>query len=180
MAKLSYQSNRNSSRPDIILTLSDANGNDIPLNPKQVLFMQSKRRYICFGGAKRGGKTFAVRFKAVGAAAIKYPGIKILIMRHTYPELEENHVRPIKTMCAGAIEKGLIKYNDTKHIMDFWNGSVIKFGHYGSDAAEQEYQGQEYDWIFIDEATQFTERQFTYLSGCFGGATPFPKRMYLT
>jgi phage terminase large subunit len=176
----SYNNPSSNSKPDIQLWQTDDKGKIIELNPKQVQFMTARQHFICFGGAKRCGKTFAVRFKAVGAAAIQHPGIKILIMRHTYPELEENHIRPIKTMCAGAIEKKAVTYNDTKHIMDFWNGSMIKFGHYGSDAAENEYQGQEYDWIFMDEATQFTERQFTYLCGCLGGATPFPKRMYLT
>ena len=35
------------------------------------------------------------------------------------------------------------------------NGSAIKFGHLQSAAAITEYQGQEYDWIFMDEATHF-------------------------
>ena len=43
-----------------------------------------------------------------------------------------------------------------------------------------EYQGQEYDWIFMDEATQFTEYQFRTLGACLRGATKFPRRMYLT
>ena len=43
-----------------------------------------------------------------------------------------------------------------------------------------QYQGQEYDVIFLDEATQFTEYQFHTLTACIRGANPFPKRMYLT
>ena len=43
-----------------------------------------------------------------------------------------------------------------------------------------QYQGQEYDIIFLDEATQFTEYQFETLTACLRGANDFPKRMYLT
>ena len=43
-----------------------------------------------------------------------------------------------------------------------------------------QYQGQEYDVIFMDEATQFTEFQFTTLTACLRGANDFPKRFYLT
>lgn len=43
-----------------------------------------------------------------------------------------------------------------------------------------QYQGQEFDIIFIDEATQLTEFQFQTFKGCLRGANDFPKRMYLT
>lgn len=64
--------------------------------------------------------------------------------------------------------------------MTFSNGSEIKYGHYDGDAAENEYQGTQYDVIFIDEATQLSERAFQYLLGCIRGVNEFPKRMYLT
>ena len=37
-------------------------------NPKQMLFYQSRTLYTAYGGAKGGGKTHAVRIKAVGGA----------------------------------------------------------------------------------------------------------------
>ncbi|MBQ2697884.1 MAG: phage terminase large subunit, partial [Clostridia bacterium] len=40
--------------------------------------------------------------------------------------------------------------------------------------------GQEYDCIFLDEATQFTEMQFATLTACLRGVGDFPRRMYLT
>ncbi len=97
-------------------------------------------------------------------------------MRRTYPELEQNHIRPILKM----VPKTLYKYNGTNHIMTFMNGSIIKFGHWAGEMSELEYQGLEFDWIFIDEATQFTERAFNYLGGCLRGVSKVPKRMYLT
>lgn len=144
-------------------------------NQKQKLFYLSRTTYTAYGGAKGGGKTHAVRIKAVGGA-IANPGIKILIMRRTYPELEENHIRPIVKM----VPPALASYNATTHLMTFHNGSTIKFGHWSGDASEDEYNGLEYDWIFIDEATQFSERSFNFLGGCLRGVNQFPKRMYLT
>jgi phage terminase large subunit len=64
-------------------------------------------------------------------------------------------------------------------MFSFVNGSIIKFGHYG-DSDDAEYQGQEWDWIFMDEATQFTEHQFRVLGACVRGSTKLPRRMYLT
>ena len=68
-------------------------------------------------------------------------------------------------------------YNIQLHQIYFTNGSTIIFGHFNSyNSAFQEYQGQEYDWIFIDEATQFTEQEFRLLGGCLRGVNEFPKR----
>lgn len=144
-------------------------------NPKQRQFYNSRTLYTAYGGAKGGGKTHAVRTKAVGGA-FENPGIKILIMRCHYPELEENHIRPICKM----VPPEAASYNATKHLMTFENGSTIKFGHWSGDESENEYNGLEYDWIFIDEATQFSERAFNFLGGCLRGVNEFQKRIYLT
>lgn len=141
----------------------------------QAKFLASKTFFTCYGGAKGGGKTHIARIKAVGLC-INYPGIRVLMVRCHYPELEENLVRPILKW----VPQEMFSYNGTVHLMKFSNGSEIKFGHYDGDAAENEYQGVEYDVIFIDEATQLTERNFSYLQGCIRGTNGFPKRMYLT
>ncbi len=144
-------------------------------NPKQELFYQSRTLYTAYGGAKGGGKTHAVRTKAVGGA-VRWPGIRILIIRRTYPELQQNHIEPILRL----VPQEIAAYNTTLHTLYFVNGSILKFGHYQSATAEQEYQGQEYDWIFIDEATQFSEREFRFLGGCLRGTSDIPKRFYVT
>ncbi len=126
-------------------------------------------------GAKGGGKSHIVRIKAIGGALFN-PGINILMMRKTYNELEENLIRPILR----ELSPELYSYNGSSHLMTFQNGSSIKFGHWQGDESEHEYNGLQYDWIFIDEATQFTERSFNFLGGCLRGTSPYPKRMYLT
>lgn len=145
------------------------------LTKKQELFCGSKTLYTAYGGARGGGKTHAVRWKGVAGALI-YEGIRILIIRRTYPELQSNHIEPIQKL----VPQEIASYNGTLHTMYFYNGSVIKFGHYSGVASETEYQGQEYDWIFLDEATQFTEREFRFLGGLLRGVNKIPKRFYLT
>ena len=144
-------------------------------NPKQAEFYKSKTLYTGYGGARGGGKTHALRIKAIWGC-LEYAGIKVLIIRRTYPELLENHIDPIRKM----VPAQLGEYNNSIHLMRFINGSTIKFGHYNGDSSELEYQGQEYDWIFMDEATQFTEHQFRILGGCLRGVNKIPKHFYLT
>lgn len=150
------------------------------LNPKQSEFFESKALFTAYGGARGGGKTHALRVRAI-TGALEYPGIRILIIRRTYPELQQNHIEPILKTLQPLIAKGVVSYNGAERILRFSNnGSIIKFGHYSGQASELEYQGQEYDWIFLDEATQFTERDFRTLCTCLRGANKIPKRFYLT
>ena len=154
-------------------------------NPKQAKFLSSAHRYTAYGGARGGGKSWAVRVKGVGGA-LYYPGIKILMLRRTYPELENTIISPLIELLNTAALDGksagdrLFTYNATMRTLFFANGSMIKFGHLQSANAVTEYQGQEYDWIFIDEATHFTEWEFRVLAATLRGVNKIPKRMYLT
>lgn len=141
---------------------------------KQREFFLARERFVGYGGARGGGKSWAVRVKAT-LMALGYAGIKILILRRTFPELRENHILPLR-----ALLLGLARYKETEKRFYFVNGSSIIFGYCATEGDVLQYQGQEYDVIFIDEATQFTEFQFSTLTACLRGANDFPKRMYLT
>ena len=143
-------------------------------NPKQKIFLESRAKYTAFGGARGGGKSWVVRAKAI-LLALQYGGIRILFVRRTYPELYQNHISIIVPMC-----KGFATYHHQNKELTFANGSKIIFGYLQNKVDLLQYQGQEYDIIFIDEATQLTEEMFDVLSVCVRGANNFPKRMYLT
>lgn len=145
-----------------------------PPSPRQEEFLRAQSRFVAYGGARGGGKSWAVRQKAL-LLALEHPGIRLLLLRRSYPELRENHIRPLRALAGEAAV-----YKETEKAMDFCTGSRLKFGYCDSEGDVLQYQGQEYDVIFIDEATQFTEFQFTTLTACLRGANSLPKRMYLT
>ena len=141
---------------------------------KQLQFFKSKKRYVGYGGARGGGKSWALR-KKITLLCMRYNGIRILLLRRTFPELRENHINTLLTEL-----KGIAKYKDSEKVFTFHNGSSIKLGYCDSERDVLQYQGIEYDIICMDEATQFTEYQFQTLTACLRGANDFPKRMYLT
>ena len=59
--------------------------------PKQMEMVNAREKYVAYGGARGGGKSWCVRWMAIGFC-LKYAGIKVLIVRETYPELENNHI----------------------------------------------------------------------------------------
>ncbi len=154
-------------------------------SPKQIKFIESKTRYTAYGGARGGGKTWVARQKAV-ALALSHPGIRILFLRKTYKDLQESIIEPITSFINSATRNRkpaghlIAQYNATQKAMYFTNGSKITFGHLQHTSDIQSYQGQEYDIIFMEEATQFTEWEFRTLGATLRGVNDFPKRFYLT
>lgn len=143
-------------------------------NPKQAEFFESTARFTAYGGARGGGKSWAVRKKAA-LLCINYANIRVLLLRRSYGELRENHILPLQQDLAG-----IARYNETQKTFSFSNGARLRFGYCNSEGDLMRYQGQEYDVVFIDEATQFSERQFRMLAASVRGANALPKRVYLT
>lgn len=145
-----------------------------PPSEKQKLFLTADRKYVGFGGARGGGKSWAVRTKAK-LLAMRYRGIKILIVRRSYPELINNHINYLKTEL-----HGIAKYNKQEKVFNFPNGSIIKAGYLGSDDDLLQYQGSEWDIIFLDEAGQLSEFQMKTMMATLRGVNGYPKRAYFT
>lgn len=141
---------------------------------KQLKFFSAKEKYVAYGGARGGGKSWALRRKMI-LMCLRYHGLSVLIVRKSYAELRENHIRP---MCAELCD--VADYIDSRKTFEFKNGSHIKMGYCDSESDVDRYQGQEFDIIALDEATQLTEYQFQTFKGCLRGANSFPKRIYIT
>ena len=144
------------------------------ISDKQYAFLSSDKKHVGFGGARGGGKSWSVRTKAKILAAT-YPGIKLLIVRRTFPELVNNHINQLRDEL-----HGLARYNKTEKVFTFPNGSTIKFGYCNNDKDLDQYQGAEYDVIFLDEATQLQEMWIKKITACVRGVNDFPKRIYYT
>ena len=148
-------------------------------SPKQKLFLTDTHRYVAFGGARGGGKSWAVRIKAI-LLALKHSGIRICIIRRTYPELIENHIKPLKTMLKCGTKDSVAKYNDSRKELKFVNGSEILFRYCNAEKDLDNFQGTVYDVIFMDEATQLRQEWIEKIDVCVRSTELFPKRTYFT
>lgn len=145
-----------------------------PPSETQRRFLKSKVKYVGYGGARGGGKSWSVRTKAK-LLAMRYPGIRELIVRRSYPELIRNHINTLKGELIG-----IAKYNDKEKALKFSKGSVIEFMYCERDKDLDRLQGVEYDVVFFDEATQLSEYQMKVIMACVRGVNDFPKRVYFT
>lgn len=144
-------------------------------NEKQKLFLADTHRHVAYGGARGGGKSWAVRVKAL-LLCMRWKGIKILIVRKTYKELTNNHIVPLQQM----IPVSVARYNKTEKVFTFFNGSTIWFGYCNNDSDLDQYQGAEYDVIFFDEATQLQEQWIKKINLAVRQPNGLPKRTYYT
>jgi phage terminase large subunit len=153
--------------------------------PKQIKFFISTNRYIAYGGARGGGKSWAARTKALLMAMDEdKQGIQILFLRRTLKELRENHLYPMQKMLKDLLDNKTVVYKDQTKEFLFPGGSRIVFGYCEAENDVLQYQGQAYDVIFLEEATQFTEFQFTTLTESNRSSglmeNKFSPRMYFT
>lgn len=144
-------------------------------NPRQLDFFRARARHIAYGGARGGGKSWAIRRK-LSMLALYYPNLRLLLLRRTLPELKENHLLPLQQEL-----HGIATYRDSDKSFTFPNGSRLKLGYCDSESDIFQYQGQEYDVIAMEEATHFTEAQQQFLTTCNRSTRKdFTPRMYYT
>lgn len=146
-------------------------------NEKQKLLLKSKKRHTAFGGARGGGKSWVIRVKS-SLLCLKFAGIKVMIVRKSFPELLANHIKPLKALLKCGTDEAIAKYNDAKKEMVFPNGSEILFRYCDTEKDVDRYQGTEVDVLFLDEATQLSEEQMKKICACVRGVNDFPKRTY--
>ena len=128
--------------------------------PRQEEFHRSGAKYRLFGGAAGPGKSKALLWEAI-LQALRYPGVDTLLLRRTFPELEQSLISQFRR----DVPHGLYaNYNDTKHCATFHNGSTLRFGYCLSENDVYQYQGAEYLFIGVDELTLFTLKQWQFLT----------------
>lgn len=144
-------------------------------NPKQVEFFRAKAKHIAYGGARGGGKSWAMRRKFV-MLAMNYDGLRLLLLRRTMQELRENHILPLQ-----AELYGYARYKTDEKCFLFPNGSRLVLGYCDNENDKLQYQGQEYDVIGFEEATNFREEWMVFIATCLRTTrTDFSPRIYYT
>jgi Phage terminase large subunit len=128
--------------------------------PKQWQFHSSKAKYRLFGGAAGPGKSMALMMEAV-IQAQRHPGANTLVLRRTFPELEASILNYFRREIPRDLYHG---FNESKHLVEWKNGSTTRFGYCAAEHDVYQYQGAEYLFIGIDELTLFTLRQWQFLT----------------
>ena len=128
-------------------------------HPKQDIFHLALAPNVLYGGAAGGGKSHALRMDAY-IRCLSVPGFKALLLRRTYPELNNTH---IEHALLEAGQLGAV-YNKSEYKMRWPNGSVLEFGHCEDDSTVAKYLSTEYDGIYFDELVTFTEYQYKFIA----------------
>jgi len=140
----------------------------IRLQPKQQKFWRyvSSAEPGCptkigYGGARGGGKSKAGRDVMI-LLCLQNAGIDALILRRTWKEVYANHVVPMFREFPGL----RVWWNESKHALQFPNGSNLIFGYAQHKEDIYDFQGHEYAYILAEEATHFSEEELTFLETC--------------
>lgn len=150
----------------------------ITLQQKQREFLNQVRQtpVTFYGGAKGGGKSYALR-NILLILLGENKNAKALLIRKTYDELVANHIEMLFRENPVLFEM----YNKGEKTLYLPNGSLLRFRHLQHPSDVYNYQGQEYDFIGIDELTQHTKEIFTILRSSNRTTNPKIKpRMLLT
>ena len=111
---------------------------------------------VLFGGAAGPGKTDCLVIEAARHAGT--PGYKGLLLRRTYPRLQE-----IFDRCWKYYPQLGGEFKSTEKRWYWGRDSFIQLGHMQHEDDKHDYQGKEFTFIGVDELTQFTETQYLYL-----------------
>jgi hypothetical protein len=122
--------------------------------PRQAVFLAAEEEEVLYGGAAGGGKTDALIVDALGLwqDAPLVPRYKALILRRTYKELREivDRTRLLYPRIQG-LEAA--RYRDDKYEWRFPSGAQILMGYAERDQDVHQYQGEEFQYIGMEEIT---------------------------
>lgn len=133
----------------------------VEYNAKQAAFLSPVTtliRDVYYGGAAGGGKSDALLMAAL--QYVHVPSYSAVIVRKNYPMLDQP---------GGLIQRarewlvGHAKFNAQQHRWSFPSGATLSFRHLQNSKAIENYQGSEYDFIGVDEVTDFSLEQFRFL-----------------
>lgn len=132
--------------------------------PKQSEFLSASEDEVLFGGAAGGGKSDAIVIDGLGASFDGYrnPRYRALLIRRTFPQLRELIDR--SRVIYPAVDPGAA-LKEADKAWEFSSGAKLIFGYCERDADVYQYQGQEFQWIGIDELGHFpTAFVYEYLT----------------
>lgn len=132
-------------------------------NAKQTLFHKCGADEVVYGGAKGGGKSFALVMDAF-AYSQRNAGSRIYLFRETYDALEANLIDCWKSNIP--YENELWKYRAQNHTIELQNGSIVYFRYVTNKDDAMKYNGRSIDYVGVDELTFYDEDWIEILRSC--------------
>ena len=117
---------------------------------QQRKFHEATESDVLYGGSAGGGKSVALVAEGLKWCA-RYPGLRVLLIRRTYDELEESIFPALRKFSYGQAVGG--KWNSIKRELKFPNGSIFRFRYLESVDDASRRQGGEYQLLLVDELT---------------------------
>lgn len=131
---------------------------NLELWPRQMQVIEGEGTEILFGGSSEGGKSHLGRVLLI-YLCLAVEGLQCLLIRKKISDILQNHVEGptgFRVLLAPLISQGLVKITDFE--ITFPKGSIISFQHCQDERQFTTAQGIEKHVLFIDEATQISER----------------------
>lgn len=122
-----------------------------PNNQPQIAFLEASEEEVLYSGSRGTGKT-----DALIADPLRYvnnPNFKALIIRKSMKRLREVMQRARK-MYLQAVPG--TRWKEQEKMFIFPSGASIEFGYCDIESDLDQYIGQEYIWLGIDELTQYS------------------------
>lgn len=121
-----------------------------PNSQKQIDFLSSTEKEVLYSGGRGSGKS-----SCLIVDPLRYcinPNFRGLVIRRTMPELREL-IGNAKKIYFQAFPG--VKWKEQDKLFIFPSGAQIEFGYCDNEDDLLRYQGQQYQWIGVDELTQF-------------------------
>jgi predicted phage terminase large subunit-like protein len=151
----------------------------IPISPtsKQAIFLSLPVLEAFYGGATRGGKTYSLLMAAL--QFVHVPGYRALLLRRTYTELAKANC--LMDLAQQWLAKFIgdannpVEWSGQQHRWTFLKtGATIDFGYMDAPNDRFKYKSASYTFCGFDEATEFEERDYTYLFSRLSRPKGFP------
>jgi len=159
------------------------------LNSKQQIFteafMSGEYRYMFFGGAMGGGKSYLVIGLLIELCQ-EYPEFKCVVLRKSRTTLESTSLETAKQVLKNQDLYDTVDYHETKMIFTFPNGSRLRFqeADRSKDKNLDKLRGLEENMVVMEEANEMEEAVFhmmiTRLRHKAATKIPIPRIILLT
>lgn len=137
-----------------------------PNEGPQTDFLSSTEDVIFYGGAKGGGKSYALIADPV--RYFGHPKFRALLLRRTMPELRDM-IRHTENLYPKAYPGA--KFLKTEKTWVFPSGATLEFGYCETEDDAERYRGQSFHWAGIDELPQYAHSgPFDAISSCIRSA----------